>query len=87
MTKHKQKRESLERKILAIFHTVRDMPETCEKGIGKYSIKRTLVHHDETLNVSINTIKRIVDKMLDDGVIECVNPQLKCGLRFRLRKI
>ena len=85
MTKQqKEKYIQLELKVLSIFHAVRDMPETCEKGIGKYSIKRTLEHHDDNLKISINTIKRIVDKMLDDGVIECVNPEHKCGFRFRL---
>ena len=82
-----ERREQLGRKIMAIFHAVQDMHETREKGIGKYSIKRTLKLNDETLRVSINTIKRIVDKMLDDGVIECVNPDAASGARFRLKEV
>ena len=71
--------------MLVIFHAVHDMPETCVKGVGKNSIKRTLELHDEKLRVSINTIKRIVDKLLDDDVIECVNPHAASCVRFRLR--
>lgn len=83
MTKSEEKRAELEVKILAIFQAVQDMPEACEKGIGRYSIKRALLLDDKYLKVSINTIKKIVDSMLDNKVIECVNPG-EYGARFRL---
>lgn len=83
MTKLEQKRAELESKILDIFHAVQDMPETSEKGIGRYSIKRALLLDDKYLKVSINTVRNIVDYMLDNKVIECVNPKMY-GARFRL---
>lgn len=85
MTKLEKRRAELERKVLSIFETLQDMPGYCEKGIGKYSIKRMLQAHNEGLKVSINTIKKIVDHFLDVGKIECVNPHAASGVRFRLR--
>lgn len=84
MTKSEQKRAELERKVLCIFEATQELPVLGVKGIGKESIKRTLMIHDENLNPSSYAIQHIVEHFLDVGKIECVNPECKCGLRFRL---
>ena len=53
-------------------------------GFGKYDILRLLRANDSNLKLSINTVKKIVDELLGEEIIECVNPSHTQGLRFRL---
>lgn len=77
------KRLELERKIMVIFEAARGM-EAADSGIGKYTIKRTLMLNDKAFKISINTVKRIVDELVKSGIVECVNSDAKTNLRFRL---
>ncbi len=53
-------------------------------GLGKYDILRLLRANDSSLKLSINTVKKIVDELLEEKIIVCVNPSHTSGLRFRL---
>lgn len=79
-----ERRKLLESKILYTFEMALNISNTREYGIGKYSIKHDLVHIDKNLDISINTVKRIVDEFVADGIIECINPNDTTNLKFKL---
>ena len=82
-----ERRKERETKILHLFSIAKDMAQTRENGIGKYTIKRSLMFNDSELRISINTIKRIVDDLVVRGVIECSNTENKSALKFKLREV
>ncbi len=76
------KRLAIRELVLAIFKL-----DDLSCGLGKNNILRYLRRNDSNLKLSINTVKKIVDELLEEKIIECVNPSHTSGLRFRLTEI
>lgn len=77
--KQSKLRKMLEEKIIG------HLEAATGTGLGKGDLKK-LLDCDDYMNVSINTVKGAVDRLLKDGTIECVNPELERFLRFRLKR-
>lgn len=81
------RREIVENKILELFEIVEEpkLESDKENGLGKYDLKRIL-KMEKGFEISINTVKVVVDNLLKTKVIKCINPDDKTGFRFRLRR-
>ena len=57
------------------------------EGLGKGDLKKLLMEYEDSMNVSINTVKDAVNRLVKAGKIECVNPGFERGLRFRVKNV